>query len=117
MSRFPKRIFPVTRNPGIKSFIRLKQRISVLFPQPEGPMMAVISCFRTPSEMFFKICASPYQALMFWVLKVKSFWLSAVFIGISQLIFFGSDCAGRLPQHSGSGLDRKSVVWGKRVDL
>jgi len=27
---------------GTSSFIRLKERNTVLFPQPEGPMMAVI---------------------------------------------------------------------------
>ena len=30
------------RTPAIKSFIRLKQRNTVLLPQPDGPMMAVI---------------------------------------------------------------------------
>ena len=28
--------------PGISSFMRLKQRMSVLLPQPDGPMMAVM---------------------------------------------------------------------------
>ena len=32
----------VTFAPGMKSFIRLKQRSSVDFPHPEGPMKAVI---------------------------------------------------------------------------
>jgi hypothetical protein len=30
--------------PGIRSFMRFRQRIRVLLPQPEGPMKAVISC-------------------------------------------------------------------------
>ena len=30
------------RRPGIRSFIRLKQRRSVVLPQPEGPIKAVI---------------------------------------------------------------------------
>ncbi len=32
---------PVTSAPGIRSFIRLKQRMYVLFPHPDGPMKAV----------------------------------------------------------------------------
>ena len=30
--------------PGTRSFIRLKQRMNVLLPQPEGPIRAVTSC-------------------------------------------------------------------------
>ena len=38
------RISPlVTFAPGMKSFMRLKQRSRVDFPQPEGPMKAVTS--------------------------------------------------------------------------
>ena len=33
---------PSTRADGIRSFIRLRQRIRVLLPQPEGPIRAVI---------------------------------------------------------------------------
>ena len=39
---------------GIRSFIRLKQRSSVLFPEPDGPMIAVIlwrATSRSTSEM------------------------------------------------------------------
>jgi len=36
-------IDPVTRAPGMRSFIRLKQRSTVLLPQPDGPIIAVIS--------------------------------------------------------------------------
>jgi hypothetical protein len=32
---------PSTTAVGIRSFILLKQRMNVLFPQPEGPMKAV----------------------------------------------------------------------------
>jgi hypothetical protein len=35
---------PPTDAVGIRSFIRLKQRMNVLLPQPEGPMKAVIAC-------------------------------------------------------------------------
>ena len=40
---------PSTRAPGMRSFIRLKQRSTVVLPQPDGPMNAVISCCRTSS--------------------------------------------------------------------
>ena len=33
---------PSTRAPGIRSFMRLRQRISVLLPQPDGPISAVM---------------------------------------------------------------------------
>ena len=35
------RIVPVCEKLGMRSFIRLKQRMYVLLPQPDGPMMAV----------------------------------------------------------------------------
>ena len=34
---------PSTSALGIRSFIRFRQRIKVLLPQPEGPISAVIS--------------------------------------------------------------------------
>ena len=34
-----KHTVPVVTAPGINSFIRLKQRSSVVLPHPEGPMM------------------------------------------------------------------------------
>ena len=37
---------PSTRAPSMRSFIRLKQRSTVVLPQPDGPMNAVISCWR-----------------------------------------------------------------------
>ena len=37
------RICPSTRAVGIRSFIRLKQRSSVLLPHPEGPISAVMA--------------------------------------------------------------------------
>ena len=36
-----------TSAPGIRSFMRLKQRMNVLLPQPEGPMNAVTKFLRT----------------------------------------------------------------------
>ena len=38
---------PLHRAISMKSFIRLKQRSTVVLPQPDGPMNAVISCRRT----------------------------------------------------------------------
>ncbi len=46
---------------GISSFMRLRQRSSVLLPQPEGPMKAVTSLGRICSEMSFSASLSPYQ--------------------------------------------------------
>ena len=37
---------PSTRAPSMRSFMRLKQRSTVVLPQPDGPMNAVISCWR-----------------------------------------------------------------------
>ena len=41
------RIVPSTRADSMRSFMRLKQRSSVVLPQPDGPMKAVISCLAT----------------------------------------------------------------------
>jgi hypothetical protein len=38
MSVPPIRMFPAILTPSMRSFIRLRQRSSVDFPQPEGPM-------------------------------------------------------------------------------
>ena len=38
-----KSMRPSTRAPGIRSFSRLRQRRNVVFPQPDGPIRAVIS--------------------------------------------------------------------------
>ena len=35
------RIAPVIVKPGMRSFIRFRQRMYVLLPQPDGPMIAV----------------------------------------------------------------------------
>ena len=46
-------ILPMVENlaldpaPGIRSFMRLMQRSTVLLPHPDGPMSAVIWCFGT----------------------------------------------------------------------
>ena len=43
----------VTRAPGTRSFIRLKQRSRVDLPQPDGPIRATISRLGTRSEISF----------------------------------------------------------------
>src|SRR5438552_10034710 len=43
--------------------MRFKQRMSVLLPQPEGPIMAVTWCAATSSDTVSRACRSPYQAL------------------------------------------------------
>src|SRR5688572_5469720 len=55
------KISPDIRAPAIRSFIRLKQRRSVLLPQPEGPINAVIWCRGTSIETSFRACDVPYQ--------------------------------------------------------
>ena len=44
----------VIRAPWMTSFMRLRQRSSVLFPQPDGPMNAVICRAGTSRLMFFR---------------------------------------------------------------
>src|SRR5262245_20196827 len=55
------RIAPAIRNPGIRSFIRLKQRSSVLLPQPDGPISAVILLRGISIETSRRARAEPYQ--------------------------------------------------------
>jgi hypothetical protein len=40
-SAWSRVIVPLTAQPSIRSFIRLRERRRVDLPQPEGPMMAV----------------------------------------------------------------------------
>ncbi len=41
------------RKPGVRSFIRLRQRMKVLLPHPEGPITEVTELRRIPMEMSF----------------------------------------------------------------
>jgi hypothetical protein len=41
---------PCVRTLGMRSFMRLNERSSVLLPQPEGPMMAVTLPLGIPSD-------------------------------------------------------------------
>ena len=50
MDTLRKSTRPSTRAMGMRSFIRLKQRNTVVLPQPDGPIMAVISCSYTVKE-------------------------------------------------------------------
>src|SRR5512135_4491 len=52
---------PSIRQPGIRSFMRLKQRSSVLLPQPEGPIKAVIRFRGISISTDFRASADPYQ--------------------------------------------------------
>ena len=52
-------ILPVTRQPSITSFIRLRQRRKVDLPQPDGPMKAVTSCGLMSIDTLFSACLSP----------------------------------------------------------
>src|SRR5262245_1441545 len=61
MSSSSNRISPAMRKPGIRSFIRLKQRRRVLLPQPEGPIRAVIWLRGMAIEMSRRARADPYH--------------------------------------------------------
>ena len=58
-SRPPTRIRPVIRTSSTRSFMRLRQRKSVVLPQPEGPMKAVTRFFGTRIEMPLSAGLSP----------------------------------------------------------
>ena len=53
--------FALDRELAIKSFIRLKQRSSVLLPQPDGPINAVILLRGMSIVMFLSARLDPYQ--------------------------------------------------------
>src|SRR6267378_6271009 len=56
------RTFPSTLAFGIVSCIRLRQRMRVDLPQPEGPMTAVTMCSSMSIVMSWIASFSPYQA-------------------------------------------------------
>src|SRR5512139_2872472 len=63
MFRPSKKTSPACRNPGVRSCIRLRHLMKVLFPHPEGPMTDV-TVFRPMSiTMFRSTWWSPNQAL------------------------------------------------------
>src|SRR5579883_3338642 len=61
MSCPSKRISPVTRVSGLRSIIRLNDRRSVLLPQPEGPIRAVILLRGMSSVMSLSAGVAPNQ--------------------------------------------------------
>src|SRR5690242_13885272 len=67
MSTPSNRISPAIRDPGIRSFIRLKQRNRVLLPHPEGPISAVILLRGISIETSRRASAGPYQTERTWV--------------------------------------------------
>src|SRR3972149_186056 len=56
---------PLTRTPGIKSFIRFRQRRRVLLPQPDGPMSAATRCAGKFIVTSLIACLWPYHRLRF----------------------------------------------------
>src|ERR1700687_6236521 len=61
----PMRTVPVTRASGIVSCMRLRQRIKVDLPQPEGPISAVAWLAATVIWMSYNAWVLPYQAFRF----------------------------------------------------
>src|SRR5262249_31456988 len=52
---------PTTRAPSIRSFIRLRTRMNVDLPHPEGPIRAVTDRSVMSSVMSKRACLAPYQ--------------------------------------------------------
>ena len=55
------------RIPGIESFIRLNTRTRVDFPQPEGPIMAVMALGLIARDTLMSAWNLPYQRSRFRV--------------------------------------------------
>src|SRR5205823_4377925 len=62
MSCPSRRTCPSTRAFGIVSCIRFRHRMSVDFPQPEGPMIPVTACSSKSKTISWMASFSPYQA-------------------------------------------------------
>src|ERR1051325_9306855 len=54
---------PVTQPPSDSSCIRLRQRRKVLFPHPEGPMIALTLCLGNMSETSLTTARGPNSAV------------------------------------------------------
>src|SRR5512145_1887978 len=63
MLRPSKKTSPACRKPGVRSCIRLRQRMKVLFPHPDGPMTEVTAFRPTSIVMSRSTWLSPNQAL------------------------------------------------------
>ena len=59
MSSSSSLIVPSICTPSTRSFMRLKQRSRVDFPQPEGPIKAVTRFLGSASEMFRRASLLP----------------------------------------------------------
>src|SRR5271157_1878689 len=70
MSTPSKRTCPETFDPGTRSCILLRHLISVDFPQPDGPIMAVTMLGLTERSTSNRACFWLYQAFSFltWIL-------------------------------------------------
>src|SRR5512143_2250506 len=62
MSSVSSTTWPATRAPRCTACMRLRQRISVDLPQPDGPMIAVIELAGTCRDTLRMACMRPYQA-------------------------------------------------------
>src|ERR1700716_3605984 len=62
MSRESRNTWPATRAPGVVSCIRFRQRRSVDFPQPDGPMIAVTAPRGSSRLTSPTAWVAPYQA-------------------------------------------------------
>src|SRR5512145_714868 len=63
MLRPSKKTSPACRKPGVRSCIRLRQRMKVLFPHPDGPMTEVTAFRPTSIVMSRSTWWSPNHAL------------------------------------------------------
>src|SRR5882672_11489387 len=57
------RMSPSCRAPGVRSCRRLMDRRNVVFPQPDGPMSAVMALGGMAHETSCRACVGPYQKL------------------------------------------------------
>src|SRR5205823_5147841 len=84
---------PSTRAPGTTSCIRFRQRSSVDFPQPDGPISAVTARGGTESLIPASACFAPYQALPPWRSKTGATVVPSAGTAVSGL----GTAAGRGP--------------------
>src|SRR5437870_2459314 len=104
-----KRISPSIRAPGMRSFIRLKQRRSVLLPQPDGPIRAVIRWRGISMLISFSACDDPYQTDSERAVRTGSEAVSTTVGGVSgRLSVLGSGISGvSVPDEDGPGIHRQ----------
>src|ERR1700745_2787416 len=112
------RTLPVTRAPGTTSCIRLRHRMNVDLPQPDGPMTAVTALGAMVTPIPCKTCALPNHAL-----RSRTMIPSAMRLSYPREAAARGD-AGREAHHkyqadeherSRPGLAVPVVVWRDRV--